>query len=163
MRTDFQVRQSHPSFHLDKINQCVWLREEQILLSPKAFAVLLYLSERPGTLVTKQELLDSVWPDVFVTEGVLKRAVLEIRKALSDSAGEPRFIQTRHRVGYRFLVQSGCEDKVSPSEPPERPARQLPNVLHVVLESGFESWRHRSVYVTPRRRLARSHQAGAGY
>lgn len=98
-------------FRLDKLNQCGWLGSEQVTLSPKAFAVLLYLVERPGRLVTKQELLDAVWPDTHVTEGVLKRAVLEIRKALDDSADEPRFVQTLHRRGYRFLV---CSDSQHP-------------------------------------------------
>jgi len=93
------------SVHVDAINQCLWRGPEQINLSPKAFGVLLHLADRPGRLVTKQELLDSVWPDTFVTEGVLKRAVLEIRKALADPVDEPRFIQTLHRRGYRFLRQ----------------------------------------------------------
>ena len=70
--------------------------------------MLLYLFERPGRLVTKQELLDAVWPDIHVTEGVLKRAVLEIRKALDDPVEEPRFIQTLHRRGYR-LLSAACE------------------------------------------------------
>src|ERR1044072_2588301 len=91
------------AFRLDRVNQCFWANEESVSLSPKAFAVLSYLVERPGVLVTKQELLDAVWPDVNVTEGVLKRAVLEIRKALADPAEEPRFIQTLHRRGYRFI------------------------------------------------------------
>jgi len=97
------------SFRLDAINQCAWLGSEPISLSPKAFAVLSYLAQRPNKLVTKDELLDAVWPDVHVTEGVLKRAVLEVRKALNDSAEEPRFIQTLHRRGYRFLVRSDSE------------------------------------------------------
>src|SRR5215475_15846847 len=94
-------------FRLDALNQCLWRGTDQISLSPKAFSVLAYLAERPGRLVTKQELLDAVWPDIHVTEGVLKRAVLEIRKALGDPVEEPRFIQTLHRRGYRFLAGAG--------------------------------------------------------
>jgi predicted ATPase/DNA-binding winged helix-turn-helix (wHTH) protein len=96
------------SLRLDRTNQCAWRGRDQISLSPKAFSVLLYLFERPGRLVTKQELLDAVWPDIHVTEGVLKRAVLEIRKALDDPVEEPRFIQTLHRRGYR-LLSAACE------------------------------------------------------
>ena len=81
--------------------------------------MLLYLFERPGRLVTKQELLDAVWPDIHVTEGVLKRAVLEIRKALDDPADEPLFIQTLHRRGYR-LLSSACEG-------PETEKRDVPH------------------------------------
>src|SRR5215475_1536368 len=97
-------------FRLDSVNQCLWRGTDQISLSPKAFSVLLFLAERQGRLVTKQELLDAVWPDIHVTEGVLKRAVLEIRKALDDDAEEPRFIQTLHRRGYRFLSASSGEE-----------------------------------------------------
>lgn len=93
---------------MDRTNQCAWRGAEQVALSPKAFSVLLYLFERPGRLVTKQELLDAVWPDIHVTEGVLKRAVLEIRKALDDPVEEPLFIQTLHRRGYR-LLSAACE------------------------------------------------------
>ena len=92
------------------VNQCLWRGTDQISLSPKAFSVLLYLAERQGTLVTKQELLDAVWPDIHVTEGVLKRAVLEIRKALDDPAEEPRYIQTLHRRGYRFMSASAAPE-----------------------------------------------------
>jgi len=92
------------SFRLDHVNQCLWRASEQIALSPKAFCVLLYLVERSGKLATKQELLDAIWPDVHVTEGVLKRAILEIRKALADPIEEPLFIQTLHRRGYRFIA-----------------------------------------------------------
>src|ERR1044071_593995 len=84
-------------FRLDVANQCLWRGAEQISLTPKAFSVLLYMAERPGRLLTKQELLDAVWPDIHITEGVLKRAVLEIRKALDDPAEEPRYIQPLHR------------------------------------------------------------------
>jgi len=93
------------------MNQCAWLGSDPISLSPKAFAVLFYLAQRPNKLVTKEELLDAVWPDVHVTEGVLKRAILEVRKALNDSAEEPRFIQTLHRRGYRFLVRADGEPR----------------------------------------------------
>ena len=91
------------SFRLDHLNQCLWQGTEQIYLSPKGFSVLRYLVERSGKLATKEELLDAVWPNVHVTEGVLKRAILEIRKALSDPIDEPLFIQTLHRRGYRFI------------------------------------------------------------
>jgi len=93
-------------FRLDQTNQSIWKGEEEIALSPKAFGVLRHLVQHPGNLVTKQDLLNAVWPDVFVTEGVLKRAVLEIRRALGDSAEAPRFIQTLHRRGYRFVAST---------------------------------------------------------
>jgi pimeloyl-ACP methyl ester carboxylesterase len=73
-------------------------------LTPKALAVLAYLAARPGRLVSKRELLDAVWPGVFVADGVLKVCVREIRRALDDDVKAPRFIETAHRRGYRFVA-----------------------------------------------------------
>jgi predicted ATPase len=102
--------------------------------------------ERPGVLVTKQELLDAVWPDVNVTEGVLKRAVLEVRKALADPAEEPCFIQTLHRRGYRFI---GPRADAKPSQ--ERRGIVGRDAELVQLDAWFEEARHgarRVVFIT---------------
>jgi DNA-binding winged helix-turn-helix (wHTH) protein/tetratricopeptide (TPR) repeat protein len=88
---------------LDPANACVWRGGEALALTPKAFAVLRHLVENPHRLVTKRELLDAVWPQTYVGDAVLKVSVLEIRKALHDRHREPRFIETVHRGGYRFL------------------------------------------------------------
>ena len=71
-------------------------------LAPRPFALLRYLAEHSGRVVTKEELLDAVWPGVFVGDAVLKVAVREIRKALDDPADAPLFIETVHGRGYRF-------------------------------------------------------------
>lgn len=79
------------------------LRNGQIIpLEPMAGRVLSYLLENSGRLVSKEELLDVVWGEVFTTEDVLKRAVSQIRRALGDDPKNPRFIETHHRRGYRF-------------------------------------------------------------
>jgi pimeloyl-ACP methyl ester carboxylesterase len=85
--------------------------------------VLRYLVERPGRLVTKQELFDAVWQDVFVGDAALKVCVREIRKALDDDAQQPRFIETAHRRGYRFIAPIVEEQ---PVPPPGRPDQELP-------------------------------------
>jgi predicted ATPase len=65
--------------------------------------VLNYLLARPGQLVTKEDLLDAAWPETFVGEGVLKVAIRQLREALDDDPKSPRFIETAHRRGYRFI------------------------------------------------------------
>jgi pimeloyl-ACP methyl ester carboxylesterase len=75
-----------------------------LAVTPKALAVLAYLAARPGQLVTKRELLDEVWQGVFVADGALKVCIREIRRALDDDARAPRFIETAHRRGYRFIA-----------------------------------------------------------
>jgi pimeloyl-ACP methyl ester carboxylesterase/DNA-binding winged helix-turn-helix (wHTH) protein len=82
-------------------------------LTPKALELLGYLTTHAGRLVTKQELLDALWPDVFVTDGVLKVCVREIRRALDDDARAPRFIETAHRRGYRFIAPVRADAAVS--------------------------------------------------
>jgi DNA-binding winged helix-turn-helix (wHTH) protein len=67
--------------------------------------VLAYLSDRPGRLVTKHELLETIWPKTSVTEGVLAACVYEIRRVLGDRSRAPRFIETVHTRGYRFLPE----------------------------------------------------------
>ena len=75
-----------------------------VSLEPKAFDVLLVLLEHRDRLVTKEELLDAVWKDTFVTPNVLTRVVAQLRKALGDDADEPRIIETVARRGYRFVA-----------------------------------------------------------
>ena len=90
-------------FCLDLINECLWRDSRAIPLRPKAFEVLNYLLVRPGRLVTKDELLNAVWPETFVGEAVLKVTIRQVRQALGDDPKAPRFIETAHRRGYRFV------------------------------------------------------------
>ena len=92
-------------FSLDLVNECLWRGSQAIKLRPKAFAVLNYLLERPGQLVTKEELLNSIWPQTFVSDAVLKVTIRQLREALDDDPKSPRFIETAHRRGYRFIGQ----------------------------------------------------------
>lgn len=73
-------------------------------LEPKVMAVLVCLAQQAGKPVTKDELLKTVWPDTFVTEDVLKRAVFELRRVFEDDARESHIIQTIPKSGYRLVV-----------------------------------------------------------
>src|SRR2546421_6725633 len=78
-------------------------RDRQIRLTPKALALLSFLAGRPGELVTKEELFAAVWPDIAVGDAALVTCIQELRKALGDDARRPRYIETLHRRGYRFI------------------------------------------------------------
>lgn len=78
---------------------------EEISLQPKTFEMLVYLVERYGRLVKKNELLDTLWADTIVTEGALTQCIREVRKALEDDASHPSYIQTIPRVGYKFIAE----------------------------------------------------------
>ncbi len=92
------------AFALDTANGCLWREDTHIVLAPKPFAVLRYLVEHAGRLVTHDELLDALWPQTFVQPQVLRTYVLELRKALGDNAAKPVFIQTLPKRGYCFAA-----------------------------------------------------------
>jgi len=111
-----------PPFRLDPVNQCLWRRgdagaDERVLLTPKAFAVLGYLVEHAGRLVTQDELLEAVWPDTFVQPEVLKYQIADIRSTLGDHPKNPLFIETLPRRGYQFIaaVHDGAAAKPEPT------------------------------------------------
>ncbi len=93
-----------PPFRLDPANQCLWRDGVRVAIAPKQFAVLRYLVEHPGRLVTQDELLSAVWPDTFVQPEVLRKYILELRKALGDRPKNPLFIETFPKRGYQFVA-----------------------------------------------------------
>src|SRR5438128_1102768 len=96
-------RQSVP-LRPDVANEWVWQGEQRLDLTPKAFAVLRYLMDHPGRVVTKEEVLRAVWPDTVVSEWALTTCIRKIRKALGEEAEAPQYIATVHRRGYRFIA-----------------------------------------------------------
>ncbi len=80
-----------------------WRGSERLDLSPKAFAVLRHLVEHPRLLVTKDELLAAAWEDVVVSDAAITSCIRDLRKALGDSSRAPRYIETVHRRGFRFI------------------------------------------------------------
>lgn len=112
-------------FQIDLRNACVRCGQEILPLTPKAFSVLLELVKAAGVLVSKEELFKAVWPNLIVTDAALTVCIREIRKALGDLSRKPRYIETVHKRGYRFI---GAIDRFpeassgSPGEPAKAPA-----------------------------------------
>jgi TolB-like protein/DNA-binding winged helix-turn-helix (wHTH) protein/Tfp pilus assembly protein PilF len=92
-------------YRFDRSTGRLWSGKREVRLTPKATAVLGALVTRAGELVTKEELLGSIWRDTAVSDDALTSCVQELRKALGDNAKQPRFIETRHRRGYCFLAR----------------------------------------------------------
>ena len=82
----------------------VWKNDERILLEPKALDVLRHLVANRDRLVSKDELLDCVWKDTFVTPNALTRAIAQLRKSLGDDVERPKLIETVTKRGYRFVA-----------------------------------------------------------
>ena len=110
-------------YRLDSVSGHLYLHAVPVPLTPKAFSLLEYLASRPGRLVPKQELLDAVWPQVFVGDAVLKGTIREVRKALGDDPHSPRFIETAHRRGYRFVAPVTAVGRSEPA--PAGDAREV--------------------------------------
>ena len=110
-------------FRLDAANARLLRDGKPVAITPKALDVLNYLACRPDRLVTKEELLSAVWPDVIVTDASIKVCVREIRKALDDGARTPTYIETVHRRGYRFIAKVGGAE--ASAREPARPAQPV--------------------------------------
>jgi len=100
-----------PSIRLDLEEGCLWKEGRRIDLSPRPLQLIRYLAERPGQLLSKQELIEAVWPDTIVTEASLNQAIRELRKILGDDAKSPNFVETVHRRGFRFIAESAASLK----------------------------------------------------
>src|SRR5688572_15423320 len=90
-------------FRVDLKAEQVWRGTEAVHLRPKSFAVLRCLVEQAGFLVSKDTLLQAVWPETVGSEAALTICIGELRRALGDTAQAPQFIQTVPRRGFRFI------------------------------------------------------------
>jgi DNA-binding winged helix-turn-helix (wHTH) protein len=93
------------NFRLDLTEKLLSGNGNQVSLTPKVFETLRVLIENAGHLVSKDELMQKVWPDRFVEETNLTFNIKMLRKALGDNAAKPRFIETVPRRGYRFVAE----------------------------------------------------------
>jgi DNA-binding winged helix-turn-helix (wHTH) protein/tetratricopeptide (TPR) repeat protein len=91
-------------FVVDRARYRVLRGAEVLELTPKLLDLLIHLVDHAGSLVTKEQLLDALWPGANVTDNALAQAVSELREALGDAAGTPQFIKTVTRRGYRFIA-----------------------------------------------------------
>ena len=98
------VRIRFGRFELDEDNARLLCDGKAVDLPPRPFAVLCALARRPGSLLTKNALLDEVWEHRFVSESVLKTVIGKLRIALQDDARNPSVIETVARRGYRFIA-----------------------------------------------------------
>jgi predicted ATPase len=106
---------------LDLEHEQLWRGDQALHLRPKSFALLRYLVAQPGRVVSKDELVQAVWPETAVSDGVLAVSITEIRQVLGDTAQAPQYLETVPRRGYRWL---GTLSTIAP--PPASPSLSLP-------------------------------------
>ena len=78
--------------------------EREVQVEPKLMDVLVYLAENAGRVVSKNDITDAVWPELFITESVITRSIAGLRRAFGDDAKNPRFIETISKRGYRLIA-----------------------------------------------------------
>jgi DNA-binding winged helix-turn-helix (wHTH) protein/TolB-like protein/Tfp pilus assembly protein PilF len=96
------------AFRLDPSERLLLRDGRNVQLAPKVFDTLIALIENSGRLVDKEELMSRLWPDTFVEEATLARNISDLRKALGESTGEQKFIETVPKRGYRFTGEVKC-------------------------------------------------------
>jgi DNA-binding winged helix-turn-helix (wHTH) protein len=89
-------------FRLDVGTRELCRKGSPVHISPKAFDLLVYLLEQRPRALSKDALLDRIWPNTFISEATLTSVIAEIREVLADRARPPRFVRTVHRFGYAF-------------------------------------------------------------
>ena len=104
-------------FVLDGSQRRLLRSGEDVYLPPKTFELLLHLLQNRGRVLTKDELLEAVWPEVNVVENTLAQRIREIREALGDAAQGGRFIKTVPKVGYQFIAELDDEPAVVEASP----------------------------------------------
>src|SRR6266446_1721212 len=116
----------------------------EVKLTPKTMAVLRHLVQQPGQVETKGELFRAVWPGTVVSDATLTACIKELRQALRDDARHPRYIETVHRRGYRFIgAVWSPESEVRSYKSKPAPSTQHPAPTFVGREAELEqlhSW-----------------------
>ena len=106
----------------------------RVKIDPRAMAVLVHLVERAGAVVSTEELLDSVWADVVVTQSSVYKAITQLRRALDDDSREPRYIRNVPRVGYRLVAPVTALVEVQDAPVPVAASAAPPVPAHAVPE-----------------------------
>ena len=118
-------------YRLDLVRLRLWKAHEPVALQAKPLAVLAHLAAHPGMVVSRDELLRTVWTGTHVTRAVVKVAVRAIRAAVGDDVASPRYIETVGRQGYRFVGVPAEHDGTPTSPPMDAEAREFTEFLTV--------------------------------
>jgi DNA-binding winged helix-turn-helix (wHTH) protein len=103
-------------YRFDCQTKQLWRSKQEVRLTKKASALLHYLLDRAGQVATKEELFAAVWSDTVVSDAALTSCIQELRQALRDDARKPRYIETVHRRGFRFIAQVRSPESQSPRQ-----------------------------------------------
>jgi DNA-binding winged helix-turn-helix (wHTH) protein/tetratricopeptide (TPR) repeat protein/TolB-like protein len=175
-------------FRVDPFRRRLLRGGDPVPLTPKAFSILLVLLENQGVVMGKEDLIQRVWPDTYVTEANLTQNVSSLRKALGERANDHRYVVTVPGRGYSFVAEVYEVPREStseiqtveeipaaatpapfpplPSPPVPAPVPPLPVLAAALLASSLETrpveTRHLKTRLVRRRRLAKAKVVGLG-
>ena len=89
---------------------------QSVRVTPRAMAVLVYLAQKHGAVVSRNELLDAIWPRMAVTHDALSQCLVELRKAFGDDSKNPKVIETIPKVGVRLIARTTTVEPAGPEE-----------------------------------------------
>ena len=95
-----------PPYRMDLNEQLLWRNRQVVTLRPKTWKLLRFFAEHPQVLIPKDQVVSEVWGSIAVSDDALTRTVSELRRTLDDDAHTPRYIQTVHRRGFRFIAST---------------------------------------------------------
>ncbi len=122
-RDSCQISYAFGPFYLNPSEHILLRDGRRLELRPKLFATLVMLVSNAGRLLTKEELLQDIWPGAFVEEVGLARNISCLRRVLRDRGHPPRYVETVPKYGYRFVGH--VEEIVEYRTPLERGAVEL--------------------------------------
>ena len=127
-----EERISFGDFRFDMDSGRLWSGADELRITPKASAVLRVLVLHAGQPVAKEEFFSIIWANTAVSDDALTSCIQELRKLFADNPKQPRFIETRHRRGYRFVARlSDCTENMAPSPAAvstASPASDIPSI-----------------------------------
>jgi DNA-binding winged helix-turn-helix (wHTH) protein/TolB-like protein/Tfp pilus assembly protein PilF len=126
-------------FRVEPRNYKIFRADHTVALEPKTFQILMFLLENHDRVVEKRELLDAVWKDVAVTENALTREVGKLRKALGDDPKAPKYVETVHTRGYRFIASVRTVEVGSVEDAPKETGPEIPVLLPLRPPAGIDS------------------------
>jgi DNA-binding winged helix-turn-helix (wHTH) protein/TolB-like protein/Tfp pilus assembly protein PilF len=115
-------------FRLDPVERLLLREGHAVALTPKAFDVLLFLVQRSGHLVEKKELIEAVWPGLFVEEGNVCVMIHALRKAFGSDHKDSKYIETVSKRGYRFAAEVRLVESETAAAPHIFPERVVPDL-----------------------------------